>query len=83
MKDGEAELPPLVATAHTESDSELGIGLKWNTPPCTECSRLDDWFLGMVLGSQTCFAQPDDVHLGVPEVPSLAKQVAQRWRELL
>lgn len=36
----DAELSAMLAWA------AANISLEWNTPPCPECSRLDDWFLG-------------------------------------
>ncbi len=63
---GAVELPPSGVVATAAPDPELtamlawaavSIGLEVNRPPSSELSRLDDWFLGVGLGSQPRSAQ--------------------------
>lgn len=51
--------PPSGVVAQFEADAKLaamfgqdtaGIGLEWIPPPCLECLRLNDWFLGLECG---------------------------------
>lgn len=80
LSSGEKDEAELVA--HTESDSDMtamlaraaaGIGLEWNPPPCLECSRLDDWFLGAARGLQQSSAP-------LPFFPEVHEEVQQLWK---
>lgn len=43
---GSREEDELSITASVIAKSAKRIGLEWTTPPCSECSQVDDWFLG-------------------------------------
>lgn len=75
-------LPPSGRVVQVESDLELmvmlsqataSIGFEWNTPPCPECLRLDDWFLGVGHASQHCPA-------AVPFFPEVNEEVKKLWK---
>ncbi len=79
--DDSAALPLSGRVALPESDPGLtamlsraaeSIGLHWRLPPSPECSRLDDWFLGV----QADHRQSPQV----PFFPEVHEEVTSSWR---
>ncbi|ROL52784.1 hypothetical protein DPX16_23695 [Anabarilius grahami] len=79
--DESAQLPPSGVTSVPDTDPEMmamlaraanRVGLAWNPPPCSEPSRLDDWYLGVARAG----SQPPTP---VPFFPEVHEELTGSW----